>query len=130
MEWLSFPRFDSPSVFGRLLDEAAGHWMIQPVGDWQSTRRYVDRTLVLETTFTTSSGTLVLTDLLALGPDNGGHRLGRDVPHLLVRRVACSGGEVEMSCPTSRARSTAWSCRCCPPLTVALLPAAAQSGWC
>ena len=42
------------------------------------------------------SGTLVLTDLLALGPDNGGHRLGRDVPHLLVRRVACSGGEVEM----------------------------------
>jgi alpha,alpha-trehalase len=96
VEWLSFPRFDSPSVFGRLLDDAAGHWLIQPVGDWQSTRRYVDRTLVLETTFTTSSGTLVLTDLLALGPDNGGHRLGRDVPHLLVRRVACSGGEVEV----------------------------------
>jgi alpha,alpha-trehalase len=96
VEWLSFPRFDSPSVFGRLLDDAAGHWLIRPVGDWHSTRRYVDRTLVLETTFTTSSGTLVLTDLLALGPDNGGHRLGRDVPHLLVRRVACSGGEVEI----------------------------------
>jgi alpha,alpha-trehalase len=95
VEWLSFPRFDSPSVFGRLLDDAAGHWQIQPVGEWQSTRRYFDRTLALETTFVTPSGTLVLTDLLALGPDNGGHRLGRDVPHLLVRRVACTDGAVQ-----------------------------------
>ena len=31
-----------------------------------------------------------------MGPDNGGHRLGRDVPHLLVRRVACTAGEVEV----------------------------------
>ena len=39
---------------------------------------------------------LVLTDLLAIGPDNGGHRLGTDVPHLLVRRVACTAGSVEV----------------------------------
>ena len=96
VEWLSFPRFDSPSVFGRLLGPEAGHWQIAPGGKWESTRRYVDRTLVLETTFTTASGTLVLTDALAMGPDNGGHRLGRDVPHLLVRRVACTAGEVEV----------------------------------
>jgi alpha,alpha-trehalase len=96
VEWLSFPRFDSPSIFGHLLDDAAGQWQIQPAGEWQSRRRYVDRTLVLQTTFTTSSGTLVLTDLLAVGPDNDGHRLGRDVPHLLVRRVACTQGEVEV----------------------------------
>jgi alpha,alpha-trehalase len=96
VEWLSFPRFDSPSVFGRLLGPDAGHWQINPVGAWQSERRYVDRTLVLETTFTTASGTLVLTDALALGPDNGGHRLGKDVPHLLVRRVACTVGEVDV----------------------------------
>ena len=96
VEWLSFPRFDSPSVFGRLLGEAAGHWQIQPAGEWRSSRRYVDRTLVLETTFTTETGTVALTDLLAMGPDNGGHRLGRDVPHLLVRRVACTAGEVEL----------------------------------
>jgi GH15 family glucan-1,4-alpha-glucosidase len=95
IEWLGFPRFDSPSVFGRLLDDDAGHWQIAPTGRWTSTRRYLDRTMVLETTFTTDGGTLVLTDLLALGPDNGGHRLGSDVPHLLVRRVQCTAGQVE-----------------------------------
>jgi GH15 family glucan-1,4-alpha-glucosidase len=97
VEWLSFPRFDSPSVFGRLLGADAGHWSIRPSGDWTSTRRYVDRTLVLETTFTTATGVLVLTDLLAPGPDNGGHRLGTSVPHLLVRRVACTSGSVEVN---------------------------------
>ena len=97
VEWLSFPRFDSPSVFGRLLGADAGYWSITPSGDWTSTRRYVDRTLVLETTFTTATGVLVLTDLLALGPDNGGHRLGRNVPHLLVRQVACTSGSVEVN---------------------------------
>jgi len=96
VEWLSFPRFDSPSVFGRLLDDGAGHWQIRPAGQSHATRRYLDQTLVLETTFGTDAGTAVLTDLLAMGPDNGGHRLGRDVPHLLVRRVTCTEGEVEL----------------------------------
>ena len=96
VEWLSFPRFDSPSVFGRLLGAAAGHWQVRPTGEWTSSRRYLDRTLVLETTFTTSGGTLVVTDLLAMGEDNGGHRLGTAVPHLLVRRVACTAGSVEV----------------------------------
>ncbi|MGH8938922.1 MAG: trehalase-like domain-containing protein, partial [Actinomycetes bacterium] len=96
IDWLAFPRFDSPSVFGRLLGAEAGHWEVQPVGEWRSTRRYLDRSMALETTFTTDSGTLVVTDLLAMGPDNGGHRLGTDVPHLLVRRVAVTDGEVEV----------------------------------
>ncbi len=96
VEWLSFPRFDSPSVFGRLLGPDAGHWQISPVGASRSRRRYVDQTLVLETTFTAATGTLVLTDAMALGPDNGGHRLGVDAPHLLVRRVACTEGDVEV----------------------------------
>jgi len=68
-----------------------------PSGDWTSARRYLDRTLVLETTFTTATGVLVLTDLLALGPNNGGHRLGTNVPHLLVRRVTCKSGSVEVN---------------------------------
>ncbi|HSK25948.1 MAG TPA: glycoside hydrolase family 15 protein [Jiangellales bacterium] len=96
VEWLAFPRFDSPSVLGRLLGPSAGHWQVAPTGEWRSSRRYVDRTLVLETTFTTPTGTVVVTDALATGPDNGGHRLGTDVPHLLVRRVSCADGEVEV----------------------------------
>ena len=96
VEWLTCPRFDSPSVFARLLDPRAGHWQIRPTGPWKSERRYLDRTLVLETTFTTPSGTLILTDLLAIGSNNEGHRLGRDVPHLLVRAASCVAGSVEI----------------------------------
>ena len=69
---------------------------MSPAGSWTSSRRYLDRTLVLETTFSTSAGTFVLTDAMALGPDNCGHRIGRDVPHLLVRKLACTHGEVEV----------------------------------
>jgi GH15 family glucan-1,4-alpha-glucosidase len=96
VEWLCFPRFDSPSVFARLLDDDAGHWQVRPDGGWRSTRRYAGRSLALETTFTTPGGELVLTDALGLGPDNDGHRLGRDVPHVLVRRLACTAGEVDV----------------------------------
>src|SRR3954449_12178000 len=96
VEWLCFPRFDSPSVFGRLLDDNAGHWRLQPRGGWTSSRRYLDRSLVLETTFTTPTGTLVVVDALAVGPGNGGHRLGVDVPHLLVRHVRCTDGNVDL----------------------------------
>jgi alpha,alpha-trehalase len=92
--WLCFPRFDSPSVFGRLLDADAGHWAIRPVEVASVSRRYLSQTLVLETTFTTDTGTLVVTDLLGLGEGNLGHRLGVDAPHLLVRRVACAAGTV------------------------------------
>src|SRR3954451_1358209 len=96
VDWLTFPRFDSPSVLGRLLGAAAGHWQVAPVGEVISTRRYLDRTLVLETTFTTATGTLVLTDAMAVGPGNGGHRLRVDVPHPFVRKVTCVAGEVEI----------------------------------
>jgi len=53
IDWLCFPRFDSPSVFGRLLDSSAGHWSIRPIGDARTTRRYVDATMLLERTFST-----------------------------------------------------------------------------
>src|SRR3954466_12109886 len=96
VDWLCFPRFDSPSVFGRLLDDAAGHWSIRPVGDYTATRRYLDRTLVLETTFRTAGGTGVLTDGLAMGADTRGHQLGQGAPHLLIRSVTGVDGVVDL----------------------------------
>jgi GH15 family glucan-1,4-alpha-glucosidase len=96
VDWLSFPRFDSPSVFGRLLGDEAGHWSIRPAGDYSSTRRYTDRTLVLETTFTTPAGVVTVTDALAMGADNHGHALGRGAPHLLIRSVTGIEGEAEV----------------------------------
>ncbi|WP_144125935.1 glycoside hydrolase family 15 protein [Catellatospora sichuanensis] len=98
VDWLCFPRFDSPSVFGRLLDDDAGHWSIAPAGPYTATRRYLDQTLVLETTFHTPTGTLAVTDALATGPNRHGHGhdLGVAAPHLLIRSVSCRDGEVDV----------------------------------
>jgi alpha,alpha-trehalase len=97
IDWLCFPRFDGPSVFGRLLDDDAGHWSIRPVDDASATRRYLDETMVLETTFTTATGTVTVTDALATGVDDLGHGLGAGSPHLLMRMAACTDGEVELA---------------------------------
>jgi len=94
IDWLCFPRFDSPSVFGRLLDESAGHWLLRPPGDFRIFRKYLDKTLVLETTFEGPTGTVVLTEALAMGEGNHGHALGRGAPHLLIRSIACPKGSV------------------------------------
>ena len=67
VDWLCFPRFDSPSVFGRLLGREAGFWSIRPVGAHTATRRYLGPTMVLETTFTTATGVVTLTDLMPRG---------------------------------------------------------------
>ena len=95
VDWLCFPRFDGPSVFCRLLDPAGGRFAIQPAGEFQASRRYADQTMVLETTFTTPGGTAVLTDALALGPNERGHGLGASSPGMLLRRLACTSGEIE-----------------------------------
>jgi GH15 family glucan-1,4-alpha-glucosidase len=96
VEWLCFPRFDSPSVFARLLDDEAGHWSIRPVGEFQATRRYHDKTMVLETTFTTSSGSVTLVDALAMGANERGHDIGGGAPGLLLRQLEGITGHVEL----------------------------------
>src|SRR5256885_3149004 len=96
VDWLCFPRFDSPSIFARLLGEQAGYWSVRATGARTVTRRYVDRTMVLETTYRTAAGTAVVVDALAMGEGNRGHDLGRDAQHLLLRQVTCSQGEGEM----------------------------------
>jgi alpha,alpha-trehalase len=95
VDWLCFPRFDGPSVFCRLLDQDGGHFSIRPAGEYQVSRRYVDQTLVLETTFTTAHGTAVLTDTLAIGPNERGHHLGARSPGTLLRVLACTSGEIQ-----------------------------------
>jgi GH15 family glucan-1,4-alpha-glucosidase len=97
IDWLCFPRFDSPSIFGRLLGDEAGHWSIRATKATQVTRRYLDRTMVLETTFHAPAGTVTITDALAMGDGNRGHDLGRDAPHVLLRRATCIKGEVDLS---------------------------------
>src|SRR6516165_8354411 len=80
IDWLCFPRFDSPSIFGRLLGQEAGHWSIRATGATQVTRRYLDRTMVLQSTFRTPTGVVAVTDALAMGDSNRGHQLGKGAP--------------------------------------------------
>lgn len=96
VDWLCFPRFDGPSVFARLLDEQAGHWSIHAVGTSQVSRRYLEGTMALETTFRTPTGVAVLVDAMAIGRNERGHELGVNSPGVLLRSVSCKSGAVEM----------------------------------
>jgi alpha,alpha-trehalase len=96
IDWLCMPHYDSPAVFARILDPNAGHWSIAPVGECTSQRRYVPGTLVIETTFTTATGTVRLIDAMAFAPGQRGHDLGRGAPHEILRLVEGVSGEVEL----------------------------------
>ena len=96
VDWLCFPRFDAPAVFARILDPGAGHFAIRPAGDFEVSRAYVDQTMALETTFQAVTGTAVLTDAMAVGRNDRGHRLGASSPGLLLRHLACTDGELEI----------------------------------
>jgi GH15 family glucan-1,4-alpha-glucosidase len=70
IDWLCWPRFDSPSIFASLLDAArGGTFRVAPQDDFTSTRRYLDATNVLETTFKTSSGSARVLDLMSIDGD-------------------------------------------------------------
>jgi alpha,alpha-trehalase len=105
IEWLCLPRFDSPSVFGALLDRGAGAFRLGPT-DLRApvARRYVPGTNVLETSWMTETGWMVVHDALVLAPgseENGesvrARALGpRDAEHMLVRTVECVHGTIEV----------------------------------
>ncbi len=88
IDWLCLPRFDSPACFAALLGtEEHGRWLLTP-GDpvERTSRRYVDGTACLETTFTTADGEVVLLDVM---PTLDGRA---DV----VRRLTCTRGTVRI----------------------------------
>jgi len=97
IDWLCFPRYDSPSVFGKLLDPEAGHWSIHPVASSTTERRYQDETLTIVTEFTTPAGTIRVVDALAFAPDQRGHEIGLDAPHEVLRLIEGISGDVDVA---------------------------------
>ena len=128
IDWLCWPRFDSPSLFGRLLDwNSGGHFQIRPAGAYRSHRRYLGETNVLETTFETASGTMVLLDLMPAFEEV--RKTTRLTPfRQLLRRIECTAGRIVVEVdfaprprygrvvPTLRARRQAVYCEDGPSL--------------
>ena len=90
IDWYCAPRFDSESLFARLIDrERGGFWQVQPVGHWTSEQRYLPATNILVTSFhVDGGGVLQVTDFMPAGP---AHR-GRSE---ILRRIDCPRGSVE-----------------------------------
>ena len=105
VEWLCLPRPDSPSVFGAILDRSAGAFRFGPTAAAvPHQRRYVPGTMVVETTWHTPTGWLVVQDLLVIRTVDGTTRRPdyRRAPTdsaaagLLLRTATCLSGRVEV----------------------------------
>jgi len=96
IDWLCWPRFDSPSLFAAILDDQrGGFWQIAPRGGARASRSYVEDTNVLVTIFETSGGRVRVTDLMPVWSEED--KKGQLVPeHELLRVVECEAGEVEI----------------------------------
>ncbi len=107
VEWLCLPRIDSPSVFGAILDRDAGGFRLGPADvTVPAARRYLPGTMVLETSWGTSTGWIIVRDVLLIGPwhhlDELSHTHRRaptdyDADHVLLRSVRCVNGEVQVT---------------------------------
>jgi GH15 family glucan-1,4-alpha-glucosidase len=105
VDWLCIPRFDSPSVFGTLLDRQAGFFRLAPFGtNVPVSRRYLPGTNILETTWHVPGGWVTVRDALTLGPRHVEDTItphtrppaDDDAEHVLVRTVHCFDGRVEI----------------------------------
>jgi alpha,alpha-trehalase len=107
VEWLCLPRFDSPSVFGAILDRGAGMFRLGPDGvAVPAARRYLPGTMVLETSWGVPGGWIIVRDVLLMGPwhheDERAYSRRRtptdyDAEHVLLRLVRCVNGEVQVN---------------------------------
>jgi len=106
VEWMCLPRFDGPSIFGTMLDRDAGSFRLAPVDTAvPAGQRYLPGTMVLETTWGTRTGWVIVRDVLLIGPwhhdDERSHTHRRsptdnDADHVLLRTMRCVNGRVEM----------------------------------
>ena len=105
VDWLCVPAFDSPSVFGTLLDRQAGYFRLGPFGiNHPTSRVYEPGSNVLSTTWKTPSGWILVRDALTMGPRGSEDQVtphtrppaDDDADHLLVRTVRCIEGTVEI----------------------------------
>jgi GH15 family glucan-1,4-alpha-glucosidase len=105
IEWMCVPYFDSPSVFGALLDRGAGSWRVGPYGVYvPAGRRYIPGTNIIETTWMTPQGWVRVVEALTIGPwhdnkEGSSHTrppTDYDADHLLVRLIECIQGQVQV----------------------------------
>ncbi|WP_436763371.1 glycoside hydrolase family 15 protein [Streptosporangium sp. V21-05] len=107
VEWLCLPRMDSPSVFAAILDRGAGGFRLGPADlRVPAARRYLPGTMILETSWGTPTGWIIVRDLLLMGPWHHDDELSRthrraptdyDASHVLLRTVRCVSGEVQVT---------------------------------
>jgi len=107
IEWLCLPRIDSPSVFGAILDRHAGSFRLGPADmSVPTARRYLPGTMVLETSWGTPTGWIIVRDVLLVGPWHHEQELSQthrraptdyDADHVLLRTVRCVNGEVQVA---------------------------------
>jgi GH15 family glucan-1,4-alpha-glucosidase len=117
IEWLCLPRMDSPSVFGAILDRDAGSFRINPADvEVPAARRYIPGTMVLETSWWTPGGWLVVTDALLMGPwhhdheRSGTHRRAPtdyEADRVLLRLIRCVNGQVQVRMDCNLCSTTA-----------------------
>jgi GH15 family glucan-1,4-alpha-glucosidase len=105
VDWLCVPRFDSPSVFGTLLDRQAGTFRIGPFGiNHPMGRVYEPGTNTVRTTWRTLTGWAVVRDALTMAPRDGEDEItphtrppvDDDASHMLVRTVQCTEGTIHI----------------------------------
>jgi GH15 family glucan-1,4-alpha-glucosidase len=107
VEWLCLPRIDSPSVFAAILDRDAGGFRLGPADVLvPADRRYLPGTMVLETSWGTDTGWIIVRDVLLMGPWHHEQELSHshrraptdyDADHVLLRTVRCVTGEVQVT---------------------------------
>ncbi len=107
IEWLCLPRMDSPSVFGAILDRGAGGFRLGPADmSVPVARRYLPGTMILETSWGTPTGWIIVRDSLLFGPWHHEGELSHthrraptdyDSEHVLLRTIRCVNGEVQVT---------------------------------